>query len=299
MKLLVAIVGPTAIGKTSFAIQLAQHFNTCIISADSRQFFIETNIGTAKPNPLQLSLVQHYFINYLSVTEAYDAGKFENEVLELLRQLFLQNDIVILCGGSGMYVDAVCKGFNAMPEANIQVREKLNFIFQQEGIEALQKLLQQYDEVFYHQVDLNNPQRIIRALEVSISSGKPYSTFRNHQKADRFFEVQYLGLNMERENLYNQINKRVDDMMQQGLLEEARQLEIFKHHNSLQTVGYTEMFDYLNGKTTLEEAIILIKQHTRNFAKRQITWFKKNKEIIWLQPDEVQKAIAIIEAKYN
>ncbi len=295
MKLLVAIVGPTAVGKTAFSIQLAQHFNTAIISADSRQIFKELTIGTAKPSNEELHAVPHYFINHVSIKENYNAGQYETEALQVAEQLFQQKNIVILCGGSGLYVNALCNGFDEVPEANEKIRTELNEILKNKGITALQNMLLEKDSVYYQQVDLNNPQRIIRALEVCLTTNKPYSSFRKAAVIQRPFKVLTIGLNTERAILYEQINKRVDHMITQGLLNEVEALLPYQQNNALQTVGYAEFFEYFNGKHTLAKAIELIKQHSRNYAKRQLTWFNKNTQTIWLQPHETEKAFTIIE----
>lgn len=295
MKLLVAIVGPTAVGKTAFSIQLAQHFNTSIISADSRQIFKELTIGTAKPNDEELLAVTHYFINHVSIQEEYNAGQYETEALQVAEHLFQQKDIVILCGGSGLYVNALCNGFDEVPKANEKIRTELNELLKNSGITALQIMLQEKDSVYYQQVDLNNPQRLLRALEVCLTTGRPYSSFRKATSKKRPFEILTIGLNTERAMLYEQIDKRVDVMMQQGLLNEAEALLPYRHKNALQTVGYAELFEYFDGQHTLAQATELIKQHSRNYAKRQLTWFNKNQQTIWLQPNESEKAITIIE----
>ena len=296
-KLLIVIVGPTAVGKTSFAINIAQHYKTEILSADSRQFYKEMTIGTAKPNEKQLKQIPHHFINNISITNDYDAGSFENDAIHILNKIFLNNHIAILCGGSGMYVDAICKGFDKMPEANNEIRNELANILKQEGIEALQKMLLKHDETYYHKIDLNNPQRIIRALEVCLSTGKPYSDYRKQEHKARNFETIYIGLDIERNLLYQQIDNRVDCMMKEGFINEVEQLLPYLHKNALQTVGYKELFAYLNGEIELTKAVEQIKQHTRNFAKRQLTWFRKNKEINWMHPNDIEKAIEIIDLK--
>lgn len=295
MKLLVVVAGPTAIGKTAFAIALAQHFHTVILSADSRQVFKEMSIGTAKPDAAQLSAITHYFINHVSIHEPYNAGQYEAEAIVLLNTLFSEKDIVILCGGSGLYIDAVCKGFDEVPKADEATRQYLSALYEKEGIEGLQKLLLEKDAEYYSIVDKNNPQRILRALEVCITTGKPYSSFRKATVKNRPFNMLKIALNAEREMLYQQINERVDSMMAQGLEAEAKSLYTYKENNALQTVGYEELFLYFDGKISMQEAVDLIKQHTRNYAKRQLTWFRKDKNYHWLQPHELKKAIALIE----
>lgn len=295
MKLLVVVAGPTAIGKTAFAITLAQHFQTVILSADSRQIFKEMSIGTAKPDATQLSAVTHYFINHISIHEPYNAGQYEAEAIELLNKLFSEKDIVILCGGSGLYIDAVCNGFDEVPKADETTRKYLSALYEKEGIKALQQLLAEKDIAYYKIVDKNNPQRIMRALEVCLTTGKPYSSFRKATKKKRSFSLLKIALNTDREKLYQQINKRVDSMMLQGLEAEAKSLYAYKENNALQTVGYEELFKFFEGKTTKQGAVDLIKQHTRNYAKRQLTWFRKDKNYLWLQANETNKAIALIE----
>lgn len=295
MKLLVVVAGPTAIGKTAFAITLAQHFHTVILSADSRQIFKEMSIGTAKPNATQLSAITHYFINHVSIHEPYNAGQYETEAIELLNKLFSEKNIVVLCGGSGLYIDAICKGFDEVPKADEAIRQYLSALYEAEGIEGLQKLLAKKDIEYYNTVDKNNPQRILRALEVCLTSGKPYSSFRKATVKKRPFNILKIALNTQRETLYSNINERVDSMMKEGLEAEAKSLYAYKENNALQTVGYEELFQYFDGKISMQEAVDLIKQHTRNYAKRQLTWFRKDKDYHWLQPQELEKAIALIE----
>jgi tRNA dimethylallyltransferase len=281
---LLVITGPTAIGKTGLAIELAQRLQTEILSADSRQFFREMSIGTAKPNPAELESAPHHFINNLSIHDDYNAGRYETEAISLLNRLFEKHPIVILCGGSGMYIDAVCKGFDALPDIGEQHRADLNTLFQSEGIAALQSLLLKHDPDHYHVVDLNNPHRLIRALEITLATGIPYSTFRKGEGKKRNFNTLKIGLGTDRNMLYTRINARVDRMMEDGLLEEVRRLFPFRHLNALHTVGYKELFDHLEGKLNLPDAIDLIKQNTRRFSKRQLTWFRKDESIIWMDP---------------
>jgi tRNA dimethylallyltransferase len=284
-KSLIVIAGPTASGKTAAAIELAKHYKTVIVSADSRQFYREMSIGTAKPTENELAAVKHYFINSLSIKEHFTAGDYEKQSLELLNDLFQTYDAVILVGGSGLFIKAVCEGFDEFPDTKPGIRERLNKEFEEKGIDILQERLKIADPEYYEQVDLDNPQRLIRALEVFETSGKPFSSFRKSNINKRPFHVIKLGLNMEREALYHRINQRVDDMVQQGLVEEVRLLLPYRHLNALSTVGYSELFDYFDEKTDLKTAIGLIKQNTRRFAKRQITWFGKDHEIIWLKAD--------------
>jgi len=284
IKSLIVIVGPTASGKTALAIELAKKLNTEIISADSRQFFREMAIGTAKPTADELSQAKHHFIDSHSITETYSVGDFEKQGLALLDDLFKKHDKVILVGGSGLYIKAICEGFDELPQASTEIRERLNEIFAVRGISHLQELLKKADPAYFELVDLNNPQRIIRALEVFESTGKPFSSFRKSTLAKRNFDIIKLGIELPRATLYERINQRVDDMIKQGLVEEVRSLLPYRHLNALNTVGYTELFDYFDGKTDLETAIALIKQNTRRFAKRQMTWFRKDSTIKWHSP---------------
>lgn len=297
-KTLIVVAGPTAVGKTAAAIQLAQYFNTAVVSADSRQFFREMSIGTAKPDESELAAVQHYFINSHSISESFSVGDFEKQGLALLNELFKVHDKLILAGGSGLYIKAICEGFDDLPVADISVREKLNQQLEKEGITILQEKLKQVDPDYYTQVDLNNPQRIIRALEVFETSGKPFSSYRNATINKRPFNIIKLALDMPREKLYGRINLRVDQMVKQSLVEEVKGLLPYRELNSLNTVGYSELFDYFDGKISLDEALLLIKQNTRRFAKRQLTWFRKDKDFIWFDagaPDVIDQMIKTIE----
>lgn len=297
-KTLIVVAGPTAVGKTAAAIKLAQQFNTVVVSADSRQFFREMSIGTAKPDESELAAAKHYFINSHSISESFSVGDFEKQGLALLDELFKVHDKVILAGGSGLYIKAICEGFDDLPVADISVREKLNQQLEREGITTLQKHLQQVDPDYYTQVDLNNPQRIIRALEVFETSGKPFSSYRNATVNKRPFNIIKLALDMPREKLYERINLRVDLMVKQGLIQEVKSLLPYRELNALNTVGYSELFDYFDGKTSLDEALLLIKQNTRRFAKRQLTWFRKDKDFVWFDagvPDVIDQMVKAIE----
>ena len=279
--LLICIVGPTAIGKTSLAIAIAKSFNTEIVSADSRQFFKEMRIGTAVPSSEELATVAHHFIQNKSIFDSFSVGDFEREALLKLDELFQKHEVVVMVGGSGLYVDALIKGLDDFPGVPSAVRIKLNKELEENGIEALQLELEQADPVYFQKVDSNNPHRLIRALEIFRSTGKPYSSFLNKNKKTRPFETQFIGLTADREILYDRINKRVDIMIQQGLLDEAKKLHHYKDLNTLQTVGYRELFQYFDGNLTKDEAIDEIKKNTRRFAKRQGTWFRKNDDIKW------------------
>jgi tRNA dimethylallyltransferase len=284
-KYLIVIAGPTAAGKTQTAIALAQRFETEIISADSRQIFKELNIGVARPSEEELQRVKHHFIAHKSIHEHVSAGTFEQETLALLAQLFQEKDVVILCGGTGFYINAVLYGFDEMPEIDPKIRENLNAIFQKKGIILLQKKLQELDPETFQTIDIMNPQRIIRALEICIGTGKKYSSFKNKKQVARDFIPIKIGLNLPKEQLYANINNRVDSMMRNGFLDEVKSVYNYKNINALQTVGYKELFDYLDHKIGLEEAVELIKLHTRQYAKRQMTFFNKNKDYQWFRPD--------------
>jgi tRNA dimethylallyltransferase len=285
-KTLIVIAGPTASGKTAIAIELAKKYNTVILSADSRQFYREMSIGTAKPTQEELAAVKHYFINSLSITETFTAGDFEKQALTLLDELFRVHDTVLLVGGSGLFIKAVCEGFDEVPSVNAGVRDKLNLEFRENGIINLREKLKLADPEYYATVDIDNPQRVIRALEVFESTGQPISSYHKSGLNKRPFRVIKFGLYLLREKLYQRINLRVDEMVKQGLVEEARSLLPYRHLNALNTVGYSELFDYFDGKTDLDEAIGLIKQNTRRFGKRQMTWFSKDKDIKWLPADK-------------
>jgi len=296
-KTLISIVGPTAIGKTALAIQLAQHFNTEIISADSRQFFKEMEIGTAKPDINELAVAKHHFINSHSVTQLFSTGDFEVEALKILEEIFSTHQIAIMVGGSGLYVNAVLNGLDEMPEIDLAIREKLNTQFEKEGLQSIQKQLSELDPEYFAKVDQNNPQRMIRGLEVFLSTGQKLSSMQSATKKERPFNIIKIGLNTDRALLYNRINNRVDKMMENGLLDEVKSLLPYRSYNALNTVGYSELFDYLDNKIAFEDAVSAIKQNTRRFAKRQLTWFRKDQEINWFEPNDLKEIIQFIEAK--
>lgn len=279
--LLVCVVGPTAIGKTAMSIKIAEALSTVILSADSRQFYKEMSIGTAVPSAEELSSIQHYFIQNKSIYNPYSVGDFEKEALELLSKLFEKHSIVVMVGGSGLYIDAVVQGLDNFPEIDPAIRLQLNKEFAKFGIEPLQKELQKVDPNYYKKVDIHNPHRLIRALEIYRGTGNPYSKFLNKITSKRDFDTLYIGLQADREILYSRINLRVDRMVDEGLIEEVKLLEEVKELNALQTVGYKELFLFFSGETTKEEAIEEIKKNTRRFAKRQATWFRKNSTIKW------------------
>jgi len=278
---LICVVGPTAIGKTALAIKIANHFSTEILSADSRQFYKEMNIGTAVPSFEELATAPHHFIQHKRIFETYTVGDFEKEALTKLEGLFTQTEIAVMVGGSGLYVDAVVKGLDKFPKTAPEIREDLNNILDRDGIITLQNELKIADPDHYKNIDHNNPRRVIRALEIYRETGKPYSSFLRNKDAERNFSTIYIGLTAERTVIYDRINQRVDMMIAAGLVEEAKKLYKNKDLNALQTVGYRELFNYFDEKITLEEAISEIKKNTRRFAKRQLTWFRKNEQIIW------------------
>ncbi len=295
-KNLIVIVGPTAIGKTSLSIQLAQHFKCEIISADSRQFYKEMQIGTAVPSEKELSEVKHHCIQHKSIAETYSVGDFEKEAIARLDRLFATHNYAILIGGSGLYIDAVTKGLDLFPEVAINIREKIRQAYTTDGIEYLQKQLRELDPVYFQKVDIQNPHRMMRALEVSMSSGLPYSSFITDTKKKRSFTSTIIGIMADREVIYDRINKRVDIMMEQGLVDEVTTLLPYKKMNALNTVGYKELFKYLENEIDLDTAIAEIKKNTRRFAKRQLTWFQKNDNIQWFDyKEDVSKIIPYIK----
>jgi tRNA dimethylallyltransferase len=278
---LICIVGPTAIGKTSLSIDLAERFSTEIISADSRQFYKEMSIGTAVPTPYELSRAKHHFIQHISIENEYNVGKFEEDTLTLLNRIFETNPTAILVGGSGLYQKAVTEGLDAFPEIPVDIRKKYNEILKNTGIKALQELLKHKDPRAYASIEIQNPRRLTRALEVVETTGKSFTYFQNQPKKARQFKVIKIGLDAPREIIYERIEKRVDVMIANGLVEEARRLHSYQHFNALQTVGYKELFAFFENRITLAEAISEIKKNTRRFAKRQLTWFKKDPDIEW------------------
>lgn len=304
MKYLIVIVGPTAIGKTALSIQLAQHFDCEIISCDSRQFYREMTIGTAVPTAEEIGAVPHHFIHCQSIFTHYTVGDFEKDAMARLHELFLEHDIAILVGGSGLYVDAVLKGFDDFPDIAPEVREEVTNQYQKNGIEYLQQQLQQRDVLYYEQLTtdnpqtLLNPQRMIRFVEVCLGAGKPYSSFLNQKQKHREFLPIVIGLEAERNEMYDRINTRVDLMVEAGLLEEAKGLYPNKNLNALQTVGYRELFDYFDHKIALHDAISEIKKNTRRFAKRQLTWFKRKENTQWFDfKTDTKSIIQYIELK--
>ncbi len=292
---LIVLVGPTGVGKTDISIDIARYFKSEIISADSRQFFREMKIGTAVPTELQLSTIKHYFIGFLSIKDYYSSSLFERDVLELLPKLFSKNNIILMSGGSGMYIDSVCNGIDDIPDVDPDVRKKYIDQYNTEGIEGLRVTLKLLDPEYYANVDLKNYKRIIRALEICDTAGRPYSSFLKKQKRERDFGIIKIGLERPREDLYNRINSRVDNMVAMGLKNEAKQLYEFRNLNALQSVGYREFFDVFEGNISEEKAIELIKRNSRRYAKRQLTWWGKDKDIKWLNPEHTPEIIQFIE----
>jgi tRNA dimethylallyltransferase len=294
-KFMIVLLGPTGVGKTDVSIDLARHFNCEIISADSRQFFTEMRIGTAVPSELQLKTIRHHFIRFLSIKDYYSSSLFERDVLNLLQSEFSKNNVILMSGGSGMYIDAVCEGIDDIPDVDPLVRNKFIEKYNNEGIEGLRAELKLLDPEHYSKVDLKNYKRIIRALEICETAGLPYSSFLKKQKRERDFRIIKIGLERPREELYKRINSRVDDMIALGLEDEARQLYEFRNLNALNSVGYKEFFDVFDGKISREKAIELIKRNSRRYAKRQMTWWAKDKEIKWFTPEPVRDTINYIE----
>jgi len=296
-KYLISVVGPTAIGKTTLAIQLAKHFNTEIISADSRQFYKEMTIGTAVPSTQELAAAKHHFIQHISVKKDYNVGAFEKEAIQLLDTLFKAHNCVVMVGGSGLYVNAVTNGLDYFPDIDPSIRETLNKRLKTEGLEPLQEQLKELDSKSFETIAIDNPKRVIRALEVCLGSGQPYSSFLKQTQTKRPFKVITVGLSADREIIYNRINQRVDMMLEKGLLKEAKTLHNLKHLNALNTVGYKELFKHFDGEWDLDFAVSEIKKNTRRFAKRQLTWFRKQDDILWFDItdsfEDILKTISI------
>ncbi len=295
-KRLIAVIGPTGIGKTKLAIHLAQYFQTEILSADSRQFYKEMTIGTAVPSIEELAAATHHFIQHKSIFESYSVGEFEREAIDFLNEFYQNNDVAILVGGSGLYIDAVTQGLDNFPKVRPQTRVDLTNRLAVEGLPALQRQLAQLDPDYYEKVDIDNPHRVIRALEICLETQLPYSSFLNKPKPARGFKTIFVGLKAERTLLYERINQRVDKMMAEGQLNEAKRLHEHAALNALQTVGYRELFSYLDGKFDLDFAIAEIKKNTRRFAKRQMTWYRKRNDILWMDyMIDKENAIQLIE----
>ena len=287
MATLLVLTGPTASGKTALAIRWAERLRTEILSADSRQFYREMRIGTAAPTPDELRRVPHHFVQHLSIHDSYNVYRYEQDALTLLEKLFQNHENVILCGGSGLYIDALCNGIDLLPDPDPELRENLHRMLRENRVEEFHQMLKEKDPEYYEVVDRNNPVRMVRALEVCIQTGQPYSTLRKQQAKERPFQIIKYAIALPREVLNERINRRVERMMKEGLEAEARQLYPLRHLNALQTVGYRELFDHFDGKCTLEESVEAIKAHTRQYAKRQMTWFKRDSGYRWISPEEI------------
>lgn len=296
---LILLTGPTAVGKTALSIRIAQHFKTEILSADSRQFYREMTIGTAKPSAEELAAVPHHFINNLGIGEEYTAGMYETEALTLLEELFKKHKTVILTGGSGLFIKALCEGLDDIPAAGDGIREALNDTFEKEGLGPLLKELKEKDPDYYEIVDRDNPVRIIRALEVCRSTGMPFSSFRTGTKKERPFKIIKIALSRDREELYQRIDARMDQMLSEGLINEVKSLYEHRHNNALQTVGYSEVFDFLDEKYDYEEMVRLLKRNSRRYAKRQLTWFYRDTEYRWFHPGQEREILLYIEGNFE
>lgn len=297
MKSLIVLLGPTGVGKTELSLRIAEHFNTSIISSDSRQLYKELPIGTAAPTKEQLRRVKHYMVGILSLTDYYSASNFEEDVITLLDQLYQTTPTVVMSGGSMMYIDAVCRGIDDIPTVTPEIRDALYRQFEEEGLAPILEELQQKDPVHFEEVDRNNHKRVIHAVEICRMTGKPYSSFRTNRKKERPFQIIKVGLRRDREELYERINQRVDQMMEEGLLEEARSVYPFREYNSLNTVGYKELFHYLDGTWSLPFAVEKIKRNSRVYARKQMTWFKRDPEITWFHPDDLDPILAFLDER--
>ena len=296
MKKLIVILGPTGVGKTSLCLHIAKKYNVPVINADSRQMFKELPIGTAAPTTKEQEQAKHYFVGNLTVDKYYNASMFENDVLSLLDILFKQQDIALMSGGSMMYIDAVCNGIDDIPTVDTQIRQRLKERYEQEGLESIIQELRQLDPEYYNIVDKKNHKRVIHALEICLSTGKAYSSFRHNVRKTRPFQIIKIGLTRNREELYSRIDQRVDEMISNGLLKEAANMYPQKNLNALNTVGYKELFDYIDGKTDLQEAIFKIKSNTHKYCRKQLTWFKRDPEIKWFTPENVEEIINYINS---
>lgn len=296
---LIVLIGPTGIGKTDLSLNIAEHYNTEIISADSRQLYADLKIGTAAPTPEQLARVKHHFVGTLQLTDYYSAAQYEAEVMKKLNKLFKRHNVIVLTGGSMMYVDAVCKGIDDIPTVDEETRKTLMQHYENVGLERLCAELKILDPEYYDIVDKKNPKRVIHALEICYMTGQTYTSFRTSQTKERPFNIIKVGLRREREELYARINKRVDIMMEDGLLEEAKSVYQYKDLNSLNTVGYKEMFKYLDGEWELPFAIEKIKQNSRIYSRKQVTWFKRDTDITWFHPDDTDNIMSFIEERLN
>lgn len=294
-KTLIVVAGPTAVGKTACAIQLAQHFQTEIVSADSRQIYKELNIGVARPSVEELSAAKHHLIAYVSVNDYYNVSRYEQDALLCLEDIFKQNDVAVLVGGSGMYIDVLCKGIAQLPDADPVLRQQLQKDFEEHGLEPLQEKLKILDPDYFREMDTQNPVRVLRALEVCLQTGFPFSSFRNNEPQERPFNIVKIGLTLEREILNERIHKRIDQMLNEGLLAEVETLRTLEHLPALRTVGYSEFFKYFNHEWSFEEALEKMKTNTRRYAKRQMTWFRKSTDMEWFSPFEKEKILQYLD----
>ena len=297
MKTLVVLIGPTGVGKTELSLRLAEHFHSPILSADSRQLYADLKIGTAAPTPEQLTRVQHYFVGTLGLTDYYSAAQYEAEVMDKLEELFQTHDTLLLTGGSMMYVDAVCNGIDDIPTVDSETRALMLKKYEEEGLEHLCAELRLLDPEYYKIVDLKNPKRVIHALEICYMTGRTYTSFRTQQKKERPFRIVKIGLTRDREELYDRINRRVLQMIEEGLVDEVRRVLPYRHLNSLNTVGYKEIFKYLDGEWTLDFAIEKIQQNSRIYSRKQMTWFRRDPEIHWFHPDDEEAILKELKKK--
>lgn len=297
MKTLIVLIGPTGVGKTELSLRLAEQFQTCIVSADSRQLYADLKIGTAAPTHEQLQRVQHYFVGTLKLTDYYSVAQYEAEALQLLGTLFTEHDTVLLTGGSMMYVDAICKGIDDIPTVDTETRQLMLYKYETEGLERLCSELKLLDPEYYKIVDLKNPKRVVHALEICYMTGKTYTSFRTQQKKERSFRIIKIGLTRDREELYQRINRRVEQMITDGLVEEARRVYPYRTLNSLNTVGYKEIFKYLDGEWTLPFAIEKIQQNSRIYSRKQMTWFKRDQDIHWFHPEQETEILMYLRSQ--
>lgn len=294
MNTLIVVTGPTAVGKTALTIEIAKHYGIPIINADSRQIYQELKIGTASPTAEQMQQVKHYFVGTKSITDYYNASMYEQEVVQLLEKLFVDSPVQLLSGGSMMYIDAVCNGIDDIPTVRDDIRNEMKRRYQEEGLEALCEDLRRLDPEHYEVVDRQNHRRVIHALEICYQTGKTYTSFRTQKRKERPFQIVKIGLTRDRQELYDRINQRVDTMMSEGLLDEVRSVAAYRSTNALNTVGYKELFDYIDGRWPLEEAVERIKGNTRRYARKQLTWYKRDEQVTWFHPDQQDKILKFI-----
>jgi tRNA dimethylallyltransferase len=294
MNTLIVVTGPTAVGKTALTIEIAKHYGIPIINADSRQIYQELKIGTASPTAEQMQQVKHYFVGTKSITDYYNASMYEQEVVQLLEKLFVDSPVQLLTGGSMMYIDAVCNGIDDIPTVRDDIRNEMKRRYQEEGLDALCEDLRRLDPEHYEVVDRQNHRRVIHALEICYQTGKTYTSFRTQKRKERPFQIVKIGLTRDRQELYDRINQRVDTMMSEGLLDEVRSVSAYRSTNALNTVGYKELFDYIDGRWPLEEAVERIKGNTRRYARKQLTWYKRDEQVTWFHPDQQDKILKFI-----